>query len=127
MDKVKIVSFDIENVKRVQAVRVTPAETGLTTIGGDNRQGKTSCLDAIMSALGGEKFTPSDPVHDGAKKGQTVVELSNDITVTRSFTDKGTYLKIDAPHSSKSGQGLLNEFINSFALNLSSFLTIRQG
>jgi len=44
--------------------------------------------------------------------------------VTRSFTDKGTYLKIDAPHSDKSGQGLLNEFINSFALNLSSFLTI---
>jgi len=124
MDKVKIVSFDIENVKRVQAVRVTPAETGLTTIGGDNYQGKSSCLDAIMNALGGEKFTPSDPVHDGAKKGQTVVELSNDITVTRSFTDKGTYLKIDAPHSSKSGQGLLNEFINSFALNLSSFLTI---
>ena len=124
MDKVKIVSFDIENVKRVQAVRVTPAETGLTTLGGDNYQGKSSCLDAIMNALGGEKFTPSDPVHDGAKKGQTVVELSNDITVTRSFTDKGTYLKIDAPHSSKSGQGLLNEFINSFALNLSSFLTI---
>jgi len=124
MGKVKIVSFDIENVKRVQAVRVTPAETGLTTLGGDNYQGKSSCLDAIMNALGGEKFTPSDPVHDGAKKGQTVVELSNDITVTRSFTDKGTYLKIDAPHSSKSGQGLLNEFINSFALNLSSFLTI---
>jgi len=124
MDKVKIVSFDIENVKRVQAVKVTPAETGLTTLGGDNYQGKSSCLDAIMNALGGEKFTPSDPVHDGAKKGQTVVELSNDITVTRSFTDKGTYLKIDAPHSSKSGQGLLNEFINSFALNLSSFLTI---
>jgi len=123
-DKVKIVSFDIENVKRVQAVRVTPAETGLTTLGGDNYQGKSSCLDAIMSALGGEKFTPSDPVHAGAKKGQTVVKLSNDITVTRSFTDKGTYLKIDAPHSDKSGQGLLNEFINSFALNLSSFLTI---
>jgi len=124
MDKVKIVSFDIENVKRVQAVRVTPAETGLTTLGGDNRQGKTSCLDAIMSALGGEKYSPNDPIRDGSKKAQVIVKLSNGITVTRLFTDKGTYLKIDAPHSNKSGQGLLNEFINSFALNLSSFLTI---
>jgi len=122
-DKVKIVSFDIENVKRVQAVRVTPAETGLTTLGGDNRQGKTSCLDAIMSALGGEKYSPNDPIRDGSKKAQVIVKLSNGITVTRLFTDKGTYLKIDAPHSNKSGQGLLNEFINSFALNLSSFLT----
>ena len=123
MGKVKIVSFDIENVKRVQAVRVTPTETGLTTIGGDNRQGKTSCLDAIMSALGGEKYSPNDPIRDGSKKAQVIVKLSNGITVTRLFTDKGTYLKIDAPHSNKSGQGLLNEFINSFALNLSSFLT----
>ena len=95
-DKVKIVSFDIENVKRVQAVRVTPAETGLTTLGGDNRQGKTSCLDAIMSALGGEKYSPNDPIRDGSKKAQVIVKLSNGITVTRLFTDKGTYLKIDA-------------------------------
>lgn len=123
MDKVKIVSLEIENVKRVQAVSLTPAETGLTVLGGDNRQGKSSCLDAVMSALGGEKFTPNDPIRDGTKKAQTVVKLSNGITVTRSFTDKGTYLKIDAPKSGKSGQGLLNEFISAFALDISSFLT----
>ncbi len=76
-----------------------------------------------MSALGGEKYSPNDPIRDGSKKAQVIVKLSNGITVTRLFTDKGTYLKIDAPHSNKSGQGLLNEFINSFALNLSSFLT----
>jgi hypothetical protein len=123
MDKVKIVSFEIENVKRVQAVSLTPAETGLTTLGGNNRQGKSSCLDGIMSALGGEKFTPRDPVRDGAAKGQTTVKLSNGVTVVRTFTDKGTYLKVDAPMGSKkAGQGLLNDFISAFALDLSSFL-----
>ena len=50
---VRITGLEIENVKRVAAVHLEPAETGLTTIGGDNRQGKTSVLDAIMSALGG--------------------------------------------------------------------------
>jgi DNA repair exonuclease SbcCD ATPase subunit len=130
-DKVKIVSLEIENVKRVQAVSLTPAETGLTIIGGDNRQGKSSCLDAIMSTLGGEKFTPSEPVHEGAKKGQTTITLSNGITVSRSFTDKGSYLKVDptpgqstdGKFATKSGQSLLNEFISTFALDLSAFLT----
>ena len=60
MSGVKIVSLDIENVKRVQAVSLEPATTGLTVIGGDNNQGKTSVLDAIMVALGGESKMPSN-------------------------------------------------------------------
>jgi len=121
-NKVKIVSLEIENVKRVQAVNLTPAESGLTVIGGDNRQGKSSCLDAIMAALGGEKFKPSDPVRGGTSKGQAVVTLSNGVQVTRSFTGKGSYLKVDSPDGMKTGQSLLNEFVSAFALDLSSFL-----
>ena len=34
--------LEIENTKRVRAVTITPAETGLTVIGGNNNQGKTS-------------------------------------------------------------------------------------
>lgn len=45
--------LEIENTKRVRAVTITPAETGLTVIGGNNNQGKTSVLDAIAWALGG--------------------------------------------------------------------------
>ena len=58
---VKINSFELENVKRVRAVRVEPAENGLTIIGGKNGQGKTSVLDAIAWALGGDRFRPSQP------------------------------------------------------------------
>ena len=121
MESVKIISLEIENVKRVRAVSLAPAASGLTVIGGNNRQGKSSVLDGIMSALGGEKYTPQNAVHDGAKKGEVTVQLSNGLTVTRSFTGKGSYLKVSGPEGS-GGQGLLNEFINAFALDIPSFM-----
>lgn len=44
---VTIKSLEIENVKRIKAVTLTPTSTGLTVIGGRNNQGKTSVLDSI--------------------------------------------------------------------------------
>jgi DNA repair exonuclease SbcCD ATPase subunit len=119
MDSVKIISLEIENVKRVRAVSLAPSANGLTVIGGKNNQGKSSVLDAIMSALGGEKFTPTDAVRVGAEKGEVTITLSNGIVVTRSYTGKGTYLKVSGGIG---GQKLLNEFINSFALDIGGFL-----
>ena len=121
-EPVRIAGLEIENVKRVSAIHLAPSETGLTVIGGDNRQGKTSVLDAIMAALGGEKFTPSRAVRDGAEKGQVTVTLSNGLVVTRSFTGKGSYLKVSDPAGGKGGQLLLNEFVSEFALSLGKFL-----
>ena len=43
----KINKLEIENVKRVKAVKIEPTANGLTIIGGKNNQGKTSVLDAI--------------------------------------------------------------------------------
>ena len=61
---VHINTLELENVKRVQALTLVPAETGLTVIGGKNNQGKTSVLDAIAWALGGERYRPSNPVRE---------------------------------------------------------------
>ena len=55
----KINKLEIENVKRVKAVKIEPTANGLTIIGGNNNQGKTSVLDAIAWALGGDKYRPS--------------------------------------------------------------------
>ena len=52
---VKINSLELENVKRIKAVQLEPAANGLTIIGGKNGQGKTSVLDAIAWALGGDR------------------------------------------------------------------------
>lgn len=77
--------LEIENTKRVRAVMMTPAETGLTVIGGRNNQGKTSVLDAIAWALGGERFRPENAERDGANfPPKLKVTLSNGCVVERS-------------------------------------------
>ena len=63
---VKIIELEAENIKRVKAVQIVPALNGLTIIGGDNNQGKTSVLDAIAWALGGDKYRPEAAQREGA-------------------------------------------------------------
>lgn len=118
---VKISSFEIENVKRVKAVALEPTENGLTVIGGRNGQGKTSVLDAIAWALGGDKFAPSAPHREGSTLPPHLkVTLSNGIIVERS--GKNSSLKVKDPEGKKGGQALLNKFIEAFALNLPKFM-----
>lgn len=62
----KINTLEIENVKRVKAVKIEPFQSGLTIIGGKNNQGKTSVLDSIAWALGGDRFRPSQAERDGS-------------------------------------------------------------
>ena len=118
---VKITSFEAENVKRIKAVQFTPSEDGLTIIGGKNANGKTSILDGIVYALGGEKNRPKNFNREGsAVPGKIRIELSNGIIVERS--GKNASLKVTDPSGRKGGQRLLNEFIEPLALNLPKFL-----
>ena len=81
---VKIAALEAENVKRIKAVALTPSPTGLTIVGGNNNQGKTSVLDALAWALGGEKFRPTAAVRDGALAPPHLkVILSNGVVVER--------------------------------------------
>ncbi len=61
-----ITSLELENIKRIKAVQIMPTATGLTVIGGNNNQGKTSVLDAIMWILGGNNHRPSQPKREGS-------------------------------------------------------------
>ena len=118
---VKINRLEIENVKRVKAVRLQPSENGLTIIGGRNGQGKTSVLDAIAWALGGKKFEPSAAHRDGSVSDPKLhVELSNGIVVERA--GKNATLKVLDPTGKKSGQKLLDSFIEQLALDLPKFM-----
>ena len=47
-----------ENIKFIKAVALTPSPTGLTLVGGNNNQGKTSVLDALAWALGRRPLRP---------------------------------------------------------------------
>lgn len=120
-EPVKINELLIENVKRVKAVQFEPSIDGLTIIGGRNGQGKTSVLDAIAWALGGNNYKPSVPERDGALVPPNLhIELSNGLIVERK--GKNSTLKVTDPNGNKSGQQLLNEFVSTLALDLPKFI-----
>ena len=118
---VKISEFQLENVKRIKTVQCEPTQNGITVIGGKNNQGKTSVLDSIAWALGGDRFRPSQAQREGSVIPPYIkIKLSNGIIVERQ--GKNSSLKVIDPSGNKGGQQLLNEFIESFALNLPKFM-----
>lgn len=120
-ESVKINSLELENVKRVKAVKLEPAQSGLTIVGGRNGQGKTSVLDAISWALGGNRKKPSQPHREGSATDPYLhVELTNGLIVERK--GKTSALKVIDPAGNKSGQNLLDQFIEALALDLPKFM-----
>lgn len=118
---VKINKLEIENVKRVKAVSIEPTAQGLTILGGNNNQGKTSILDAIAWALGGNKYKPSKAARDGSMNPPSLrVELSNGLIVERK--GKNSDLKVTDPSGNKAGQQLLDSFVEELALDLPKFM-----
>lgn len=122
MESIKINKLEIENVKRIKAVKVEPSRDGLTVIGGKNGQGKTSVLDAIAWVLGGEKYKPSQPEREGSVIPPNLhIVLSNGLVVERK--GKNSSLKVTDPEGNKGGQQLLNEFVEQLAINLPKFMS----
>jgi DNA repair exonuclease SbcCD ATPase subunit len=118
---VTINKLEIENVKRVKAVKLEPSSTGLTIVGGNNNQGKTSVLDAIAWALGGNKYKPSQAQREGSTIPPSLkITLSNGLIVERS--GKNSTLKVIDPSGNKAGQNLLDSFVEELAINLPKFM-----
>lgn len=121
MNGIKINQLEIENVKRIKAVKIEPSASGLTIIGGDNNQGKTSVLDAIAWALGGDRYRPSQPVRNGSVIPPNLhIVMDNGLVVERK--GKNSDLKVTDPSGKKGGQQLLNEFVSQMALDLPKFM-----
>lgn len=119
----KISRLEIENTKRIKAVALEPAPNGLTVIGGRNNQGKTSILDSIAWALGGDKYRPSSARRDGSVVPPFLhVEMDNGLVVERK--GENSSLKVIDPAGRKGGQQLLNEFVEQLALDLPRFMEL---
>lgn len=117
----KINKLEIENVKRVKAVKIEPTANGLTVIGGRNNQGKTSVLDAIAWALGGERYRPSEAAREGSVLPPNLhIVMNNGLIVERK--GKNSDLKITDPNGNKGGQQILNGFVEQLALDLPKFM-----
>lgn len=118
----KINRLEIENVKRVKAVKMQPSENGLTIIGGNNNQGKTSVLDAIAWALGGENYRPSEATRNGSvTPPELKVIMNNGLTVERKGKNSSLVVT-DTSGQHRGGQQILNEFVSQLALDLPKFM-----
>lgn len=122
-EAVKISALELENVKRVRALTLEPTADGLTVIGGRNGQGKTSVLDAIAWALGGNRKRPDRPTREGsATPAQLRVTLSNGIVVERK--GKNGALTVTDPEGRRAGQALLDSLVEELAIDLPRFMAM---
>ena len=120
-----ITKLEVENVKRISAVKIAP--DGHVIIGGRNRAGKSSVLDAIEYALGGKGAIPGKPIRDGSKNASITLELGGkkSIRVTREFKEDGkTTLKVvgtDDGRPFPSPQKMLDELYGSLTFDPVAF------
>lgn len=86
-----VLELKAENFKRLQAVLITP-DGALVDVQGRNGQGKTSTLDAIYAALGGQGAIPGKPIRKGQDHGIVQLKLgtgeSVELVVRRTFASR---------------------------------------
>jgi DNA repair exonuclease SbcCD ATPase subunit len=121
----RIIGLSVDNVKRIKAVSIEDPKADVQVIGGRNRQGKSSLLDAIWLALGGGTAAKAvdEPIRSGEKKASVVITVGDDgeaqFTVERRWTTKGTSLKVTAADGQRydSPQALLNELVGQLTFD----------
>jgi len=118
-----IIKAEVNNFKRLKALYFEPKAKGLTTLGGKNRQGKTSAINAIQMGFSGGKYKPSKIHNTTGGPGELAeakFETDNGYKV-RIFGRNGTIEVID-PNGVKGGITLFGDAVSSFAIDLRPFL-----
>ena len=121
----RIIGLEVDNIKRIKAVSIEDPKSDVQVIGGRNRQGKSSLLDAIWLALGGGTAAKAvdEPIRSGEKKASVVITVGDkgeaQFTVERRWTTKGTSLKVTAADGQRydSPQALLNELVGQLTFD----------
>lgn len=81
----KVTRLQASNILRLVAVDIKP-EGALVTIGGANGAGKSSAMNSIAMALGGQALCPSEPIRVGESEAEIRVDFDTDLVVTRKFS-----------------------------------------
>ena len=115
----RIIQLQAENIKRLRAVDITPADD-VILISGKNENGKSSVIDAIWIALqyrAAVKLNP-EALRKGQTKGTITLDLG-DYIVTRRFTESDSTLEVRTPDGNKvtSPQKLLDGMIGDLSFD----------
>lgn len=128
----KIVRMTAENVKRIEAIEITP-DGNMIVVGGKNGAGKSSVLDAIQYALAGKAATCSEPIRRGEDSANIVCAIGDDpekpeIIVRRRFTEKGSSLSVENADGAKfpSPQAMLDKLTGALTFDPLEFSRMDQ-
>ena len=120
----------VENFLRCELVEIAIDGPGLTLITGENAQGKSSVLKAIIAALGGTKVLPDRPVREGAAQADVELDLGDKLVHLRVKPDRTATLTVTAKDGSsvyKSPQRLLDALVGQFAFDPLKLLRMKPG
>lgn len=120
-ERLHIVGIVAENVKRLRLVEIKPkVDAGVIEISGANGSGKTSLLDCIWWALGGERNIQSQPIRDGEDAARITLDLG-EVRVTRTFTreQSESHLVVESQKGAhyKSPQKLLDDLLSNLTFD----------
>jgi hypothetical protein len=121
----RIVELSSENFKRLRLVEITP-KGNVVTISGRNASGKSSVMDSIMVALGGLANAPETPIRHGAIGANIRLDLGS-LVVTRSFTAKGSSLRVEDASGDKltSPQAVLDKLMGALSFDPLEFTRLK--
>jgi len=134
----QILNVSAKNFKGIKLVEVQPQKT-TTIVGGKNRAGKSSLLDAIASTLGGAKLCPPKPIRDGEEEAECSIKLDGDqarmmppCTVVRKWARrKNGSIKSELEITTEDGyraptpQTILNDVVGPLGFDPERFLRMK--
>lgn len=129
MNPQKILLLQIENFKCIKAFHAefdANASGELVVLSGENGHGKSSCLDAILSAATGQ--LPAEPLRHGAEDG-TILMKTPDFVFKIRLTQKGQYFELSNPEGAvyKQPRTLLSKFYNAIGFDPLAFAMMKDG
>jgi hypothetical protein len=124
----KILELQINNIKRIRAIEINPATGEPVILTGDNANGKSSVLDAIILALSNRGLI--DPIRHGSASGEVKIVLGCDkaeYTITRKLTRRGDYLSVVDEHDRAvpKAQTFLNGLLGNYAFDPLEFVHLK--